>query len=139
MSKNLTQKQENFCQEYVICGNASEAYRKAYNSVGKLETTSKRAYELLQNPVIKDRINELKSNVSKNMQIEREEIINNLKQVVDKYLLDGRLTTNALKAIEILNKMLGWNEPDKHQVEHKGVVINIIKPKNNNNEDEDEE
>lgn len=136
MSKKLTQKQENFCQEYVICGNASSAYRKAYNSVGKLETTSKRAYELLQNPVIKDRIDELKSNVSKNMQIEREDIINNLKQVVDKYLLDGRLTTNALKAIEILNKMLGW-KPDKHQVEHKGVVINIIKPKNKNNEDEE--
>ena len=28
----LTQKQENFCLAYIETGNASEAYRKAYNA-----------------------------------------------------------------------------------------------------------
>ena len=33
----LTQKQENFCLAYIETGNASEAYRKAYNATGSFE------------------------------------------------------------------------------------------------------
>ena len=29
---NLTPKQEKFCQKYIEMGNASEAYRQAYNA-----------------------------------------------------------------------------------------------------------
>ena len=32
MSNQLTPKQEKFAQVYVECGNASEAYRQAYNA-----------------------------------------------------------------------------------------------------------
>lgn len=31
MKKGLTIKQEKFCNKYLECGNASEAYRYAYN------------------------------------------------------------------------------------------------------------
>lgn len=44
----LTIKQEAFCRKYVETGNASEAYRQAYNASGmKPETVKKRASELL--------------------------------------------------------------------------------------------
>lgn len=59
MSK-LTQKQENFCLAYLETGNASEAYRRAYNCENsKPETINKRASELLDNGDIAGRIAEL--------------------------------------------------------------------------------
>ncbi|WFE85066.1 terminase small subunit [Parabacteroides chongii] len=45
----LTIKQENFCNYYLECGNASEAYRRAYScSKMKDESVNSRAYELLK-------------------------------------------------------------------------------------------
>ena len=50
---NLTPKQEKFCQLYIELGNASEAYRQAYNaSKMKPETIKRKAQELLENGTI---------------------------------------------------------------------------------------
>ena len=50
---NLTPKQEKFCQLYIELGNASEAYRQAYNaSKMKPETIKRKAKELLENGTI---------------------------------------------------------------------------------------
>lgn len=56
----LTPKQENFCLAYLETGNASEAYRRAYDCENsKPETINKRASELLDNREIAGRIEEL--------------------------------------------------------------------------------
>ena len=57
----LTAKQEKFCIEYVANGgNASEAYRTAYNTERmKNETIHRCAHELLQNPKVAARIETL--------------------------------------------------------------------------------
>lgn len=60
---NLTPKQERFAQLYVELGNASEAYRQAYNSKAKPETVHVRACELQSNGKVKVRIQELKGEV----------------------------------------------------------------------------
>lgn len=66
MSKKLTQKQENFCLKYIECGDASEAYRNAYNAKNmKPETINKRASELYLRGEIKGRIEELRSKIEK--------------------------------------------------------------------------
>jgi phage terminase small subunit len=58
--KGLTPKQENFCREFIKCGNASEAYRKAYNCDNmKPETINVKACELLKNGNITVRVQEL--------------------------------------------------------------------------------
>ena len=60
-SKQLTPKQESFCQKYVELGNASEAYRLSYDAESmKPETVNREAFTLLENPKIATRINELK-------------------------------------------------------------------------------
>lgn len=53
----LTPKQEAFCMAYVETGNASEAYRRAYD-VGNMKaaTVNRTAKELLDNPKITARI-----------------------------------------------------------------------------------
>ena len=56
----LTVKQEKFCQEYVKIGNASEAYRIAYNTSGMLPATvNRRAKDLMDNGKIRARTEEL--------------------------------------------------------------------------------
>ena len=62
--RKLTQKQENFCQEFIKCGNASEAYRKAYNCKKmKPETVTDSASKLLKNPYITHRVEVLNEEI----------------------------------------------------------------------------
>ena len=59
--KKLTPKQNKFAEEYVNTGNASEAYRRAYD-VGadtKLETIASKASHLLAEYNISTRVKEL--------------------------------------------------------------------------------
>ena len=56
----LTQKQETFCQQYMLSSNASKAYRHSYNTVNmKPATINRRAKELIDNSKIGARISVL--------------------------------------------------------------------------------
>ncbi len=58
----LTIKQENFCTSYVETGNASEAYRRAYNTGNmKPATVNRKAKELLDNGKITARVEGLQA------------------------------------------------------------------------------
>ena len=64
-SNKLTIKQEKFCNKYLECGNASEAYRYAYNCLKMNdETVWKRSSELLQNGEVTGRIEYLKNHLA---------------------------------------------------------------------------
>lgn len=55
---DLTPKQENFCQQYLLLGNASDAYRLAYDAKNmKPETINRRAKDLLDDGKITARLN----------------------------------------------------------------------------------
>jgi len=57
----LTQKQEMFCLAYIETGNASEAYRRAYDAKNmKQETIAKKACGLLAEGNIRGRVEELR-------------------------------------------------------------------------------
>lgn len=57
----LTIKQESFCQKFIETGNASEAYRQAYDSSNmKAETVNREAFALLENHKIATRVESLK-------------------------------------------------------------------------------
>lgn len=58
----LTPKQEGFCRVYIETGNATEAYRQAYNcSVMKPNSIGRKAHELMGNVKIAARIAELQA------------------------------------------------------------------------------
>lgn len=125
--KKLTPKQEKFAQVFVTLNNASEAYRQAYNCEKSSPTTvTNKAYELTITPIVAARIKELRTALAKKHEKTRDEIVSDLVEIIDAFKLTGNFTPNTLKAIEILNKMLGYNEPEK--VNHTGLTINIIKP-----------
>lgn len=57
----MTPKQEAFCLAYIETGNASEAYRRAYNAENmKPETVNRKAKDLLDNGKITARLAELR-------------------------------------------------------------------------------
>ena len=63
--KELTLKQQNFADEYIITGNASEAYKKVYKNVKKDATARANSSRLLANAnvsaYIAERMEELKT------------------------------------------------------------------------------
>ena len=83
----LTPKRENFCLAYIETGNASEAYRRAYNAGNmKPETINKRASELLANGEVKGRLNELRGPAVSGAQMTLEGHLADLKSIRDKAL-----------------------------------------------------
>jgi len=57
MTGKLTPKQETFCQKFIELGNASEAYRTAYNATkGTDKTIWESASKLLANPKVAARV-----------------------------------------------------------------------------------
>lgn len=76
----LSIKQENFCNYYIECGNASEAYRRAYScSNMKDESINVKAFELLNNGKIMVRVKELQEELKKKSDITKEEVLNMLR------------------------------------------------------------
>lgn len=76
----LSVKQENFCNYYIECGNASEAYRRAYScSNMKDESINRKAIELLNNGKIAARVKGLQEELKKKSDITKEEVLNMLK------------------------------------------------------------
>jgi phage terminase small subunit len=87
--KKLTEKQEKFAQAYVVTGNASEAYRKAYK-VGKIksETVNKRASELINNGYVKGRIKELQEQRLKRTEVDADYVLKRLIQIDEMDVMD---------------------------------------------------
>ena len=146
----LTPKQEKFANLYVELGNASEAYRKSYSVKGsKPETITENASRLLADSNVLARVAELQESVKETHSITRDYIVKGLLEIISDadYTFnlgkDSKLTkddskafyrimqqtknTDKLRALETLAKMLGLNEPEKH--EHKIEQIEIIEKK----------
>jgi phage terminase small subunit len=82
---SLTIKQENFCLKYIETGNASEAYRHAYDtSRMKPETVNRCAKEMIDHPNISARVKELREPVVKAAQVSLEQHLADLQRLRDK-------------------------------------------------------
>ena len=132
----MNDKHKKFADEYLIDSNASRAYVAAGYSA---KTPDKNAYKLLEREDIKQYIKDQQVITSEKVGVTREEIINDLRAIKDSFKGADKFPPHAMKAIEILNKMLGFNEPDKTDITTNGkdindIKISIIRPKT---EDED--
>ncbi len=85
----LTPKQERFCLEYLKCGNASEAYRLAYNTEKmKPESVNRKAKELIDNGKIAARLAELNSKAVTDAVMTRQEALERLSRFARTDLAD---------------------------------------------------
>lgn len=82
--RGLTPKQEKFCQLYIELGNASEAYRQAYDcSKMQTSTINTKAKELLKNGPITVRIEELQQAHQQRHNLTVDNIISDLQEYRD--------------------------------------------------------
>lgn len=80
---NLTEKQEAYCQQYVICANQSTAYRIAYDAESSnVHTVAVEACKLHQNPDITLRIQQIRQEAYERNKLTIDEIVNTLATVV---------------------------------------------------------
>ena len=101
MSK-LTIKQEKFALKYIECGNASEAYRYAYNTENmKTKSVWEKASELLNSIKVASRVEELKEEYRKKNGITVEYITDELKKVITKANDKDDLTNHRQCAMDI--------------------------------------
>lgn len=72
----LTPKQERFCNYYIETGNASEAYRRAYDARKmKPDSVNRKAFELLENVKIAARVRELQEEFNRKSDLTKEEAL----------------------------------------------------------------
>ena len=149
MTKKLTPKQRKFAEEYVNTGNASEAYRRAYD-VSKTtsnEVIAVKASELLSNGNVSVRVKELQIKQANKYEITRKEVAEGYFKMIKswEYLMDLASKENLTKeqkskfyllkemvkgsdyrgAYDSIAKMFGLNAPDKQEIEQTVHNINI--------------
>jgi phage terminase small subunit len=103
----LTPKQEKFVLEYIACGNASKAYRAAYNCAKmKPQTVHDTAYTLLQHPEIALMIKELRAEALKRNNITVDDLVSEL----DEFRVIAKEDRNAAAGVNAVmgkGKLLG--------------------------------
>lgn len=112
----LTIKQEKFCNKYLECGNASEAYRFAYDCS---KMTDKSVWEmassLLADIKVASRVREMQEAAREKSNITKAGNLAVLRSIIED---KGAAAAVRIRAIEVSNKMLGFDSPQK--VEHTG-------------------
>lgn len=86
---SLTVKQENFCNYYLECGNASEAYRRAYSCEKmKPEIINIKACELLGSGKVAVRVRELQAALQARSDLNKDEAVNILTNIARANVVD---------------------------------------------------
>ena len=113
----LTPKQENFCLAYLETGNASEAYRRAYDAENMTPATiNVKACELLANDKVTVRLAELREPIMQRHAITVDDLLRELEEA-RQLALETEAPAPAVSATMGKAKLLGM---DKQVLEHTG-------------------
>ncbi len=110
---NLSAKHKAFCDEYLSNGlNATQAYKSTYKVNDKVAGAS--GIRLLENARIKEYIQTQQDKTAKRLEIRKEDLIQDLLTIKENNMEDA--PPFAIKAIEVINKMLGFNASEKSEI-----------------------
>lgn len=121
MSPQLNPKQEKFCQLYVDLGNASEAYRQAYNSTAKPESVHVNASKLLSDAKVSLRVKQLQDELSEALLWSRVDSLKVLSEIAKGDDEEAK-PSDKVNAVKVINSMNGWDkqvieQTTTHQIE----------------------
>lgn len=115
MAVSLTPKQENFCLAYLETGNASEAYRRAYDAAEMSDgVVWKEASKLLDNPKVAVRLTELREPIMQRHAITVDDLLAELEEA-RQLAISTEAPAPAVSATMGKAKLLGL---DKQVVDH---------------------
>ena len=127
-SNKLTPKQEAFAQKYVECGNASEAYRFAYD-VGecKDETIWCNACQLLADTKVTQRVDEIRQDLAKRNDVTLDKLNGELVESRDmaRVAMDhSSMTTNTMAKAK-LNGLIDKKDDSTQDTKLLNITFNI--------------
>ncbi len=126
----MTPKQENFCMAYIETGNASEAYRQAYDANEmQMTTVNRKAKELLDNGKITARIAELQNDSCLRHKTTVDTLLFELEKAREQAMATGQITA-AIAATWAKAKLLGLDKSTSH-IEHEVTMptrIELVAP-----------
>ena len=105
--EKLTDKQKKFCEEYVIDWNATRAAKVAGYSEHTAQVIGS---ENLSKPIIADYIEHIQKDLKKLAGVSA---LSNIKVLTDIINKSTAKDNDKQKSVEIINKMLGFNEPEE--------------------------
>ena len=115
----MNEKHKKFCLEYLANGfNGTQAYLATYPSVKKEETARAAAARLLTNVSVQEFIKAEQDKSSEQLVITRESLLEDLKRIQAN--TEANNPNAALKAVDLMIKMLGFNAPIKQETKLSG-------------------
>jgi len=104
--RQLTIKQNNFCNYYLETGNASEAYRRAYSCENMAPNTiNRKAIELLNNGMITARVGHLQTALQERSDISKDEAVKELTNIVRARVTDVLTAKGLTVRIKSLDEL----------------------------------
>jgi phage terminase small subunit len=110
---NLSIKHKAFCDEYLSNGlNQVQAYKFVYKCSDKAAQSN--AARVMDNEGVKEYIQKQQEKTAKRLEIRKEDLIQDLLIIKENNMEDA--PPFAIKAIEVINKMLGFNASEKQEI-----------------------
>jgi len=117
----INEKQERFAQAYILHRNATEAARAAGYTGSSAQAFANQGHRLLNTEEIKERIEELESTLTTNVDV--------ISEIETQYNNASRSnnTNSAIKALELLSKVRGVKDAKENNTSTQSKKDNIIK------------
>jgi len=120
----MTPKQELFAQAYLETSNASEAYKRAYNTQANANTVNRKASQLLKHPEVIKLLADLQAIHRQRHKLTIDDILQELEDARQKALsAETPQCSAAISATMGKAKLLGL---DKQIIEHSNHTQNIV-------------
>ena len=119
--KDLKPEWRVFSEEYVIDWNATRAYNVAYPDC-TVESAKTSGSRLLTDGNVQEYIEYIQEDLTKLAGISALKNINTLMEIIEAEGNNKERATDRIKAIEVINKMTGFNAPEKTEAKVEGEV-----------------
>ena len=124
-TNELSPREKAFCEYYIECYNAPEAYQKAYPTAA-LSTAKNAAYQVLKRPRVKEYLKKLQDEAFERAMINPERVAIKLAEIAFAKKGDEYYNTQAqLKALDLIQKQMGLQQQKISAVVNNDIVINI--------------
>ena len=127
----MTPKQADFIALYLETQNASEAYKRAYNSTGKPNTIHRKASELLKHPEVKKELELLQAHAKEQNKITLDSVVDELeeaRQIAKQSGNAAAMVSATLGKAKVLGLVIDKQETALKNLEPPVFIINGVKP-----------